>query len=47
MRQHLLILDSHSACTACGKHLVAIYPNSAAAQPTSLESRVSYTMTPR
>jgi len=41
---HLLILRPRSAVTACGKHLVAIYPHTATAQPAGLEGHIKYTI---
>jgi len=41
---HLLILRPRSAVTACGKHLLAIYPHTATAQPAGLEEHINYTI---
>ena len=41
---HLLILRPRSAVTACGKHLVAIYPHTATAEPAGLEGHINYTI---
>jgi hypothetical protein len=43
---HLLILRPRSAVTACGKHLVAIYPHTTTAQPAGLEGHINYTILP-
>jgi len=40
---HLLILRPRSAVTACGKHIVAIYPHTTA-QPAGLEGHINYTI---
>jgi len=44
---HLLILGPHSAKTACGTHVVAIYPHLGVAQPADQRPHITYTILPQ